>query len=248
MYRLSFLALPLLFMTLSPAMAQNTNSEDAREEALAAMEACRAIGADSVRLICMDAAAELLDSLDDTEASPAPVPAPPVSGELTEQQLADERAALVAEREALEAERRELDLARAERDALETERRALEVATAEREALDAERRELEVARAEVEASQQEINDPNARRRRFFGAGDIPDELAVTITKITRNRRNIHKFHTTEGEILVQSDVSQRLTPPSALPASAIIKRATLGSKWLIFDERPDRRLKISLPR
>ncbi len=243
MRRFSIVALLVGFTVIStPAVA------DERDDALAAIQACRNIAADQVRLACLDAATNLLDSIDAAAARTAPQPAAPAINTEAEA-IARERAALAAEREALANER--AALARAaeesrtasaavEAERLETERAALE---AERAAIEAKRIELAEKEAEADAK---------TPRRFslrtpFSSERLPPETPVTIVKITVNDQRVHKFYTSDGDLLIQSDTTRNLIPPSSLPAEAIVHRTTLGAKWLAFNERPKRRLKVKLP-
>lgn len=84
-----------------------------REDALAAIEACRAIKADPVRLACMDAAIQLGD------ATATTAPTKSLSTVESASTAAVELAAITAEREALALERT----------ALENERNAIETAS-----------------------------------------------------------------------------------------------------------------------
>lgn len=249
MRRLSIIAVLMIFSTMfTPATA------DDREDALAAIQACRSIAADQVRLVCLDAATQLLDSLE--EAAPSPVaPVPPVStAEADAAALAAERAQLAAEREALAKERAELARAAEETQAAQ----AAVLAAAESERLEAERAALEVERAAIETRRAELEREEAEAlanapRRFsapatpFSRNPPPAETPVTIVKITVNKQRVHKFFTSDGDVLIQEDTSRNLIPPSSLPAGAIIHRTALGAKWIAFDERPKRRLKVKLP-
>jgi len=197
-------ATSLLVLVLGSTASAQT---DKRDEALAAMEACRGISIAEVRLACMDAAGSILDEI--TSAPNENITKAPDNLEIERQRLDAERAALEVEREAIEKKRVEL--------------------------------------AELEETETKA------KRRFsplapFTGDETPEEIAVTIVKITINKRDIHKFHTSDGDILTQTEVVQTLHPPSSLPAAATIKRSRVGSKWLVFDERPNRRLKVSLPR
>jgi hypothetical protein len=202
------------------------------EDALEAMAACRAIKADSVRLVCMDAASQLLDdarrAAPESPASAVPVPEAPIAPTPTPPAIdtaaaaeeaeaaAAERAALVAEREALEAERA----------ALATERAAIEAAaSAPTPSADAEGSSL------------------LERLRPASRESSP----VQIVKIIRRRRTGKlRFVTDEGLIFEQALSRINFHPPSSLPAEATISFGALGSKWIRFTDEPDRKYKVSL--
>lgn len=256
MRHFSIAAILVIFAGVAtPALA------DERDDALAALQACRSIAADTVRLACLDAATQLLDTLEATDKAPeepaapiiaTPAPPPPVAqpaeppavSQADIEALEREREALAAEREALARERAELDRRQAEQD-----RRAAEVAgkeaerlAAEREALARERAALEAARIENERATEE----NTRRLSYSLFGNNPKEIVVTIERITRNQERIHRFYTSDGEVVKQSDKGQFFRPPSSLPAQATIRRSASGSKWIVFDEHPKRRLKVKV--
>lgn len=209
-----------------------TAQTDKRTEALNAMEACRGISIAEVRLACLDAAASILDEIDastpqattpDQPVLPQPAPPQPVLEQPQAQNNLEQAAANI------EAERQRLD---AERASLEAEREAIE------------KRRIELAELEEKEK--------AEQRRFsplapFTGASQPKEIPVTIVKITINSRKQHKFYTSDGDTLTQSDLTQRLYAPSALPAKANVVRSLAGSKWIIFDELPNKRLKVSLP-
>ena len=75
----------------------------------------------------------------------------------------------------------------------------------------------------------------------------PDEINLVINRITINRRDKrHKFYTAAGEVLLQADIRQNFRPPSALPAEATVEYGVLGSKWISFADRPNRKYKVTL--
>ncbi len=188
------------------------------EEAIEAMAACRAIKADSVRLVCMDAASKLLDNTTSSVsptppllAAPAPAaPATPVIDTPVIDATASERGALIAERKALEAERA----------ALANERAAMETASPSLE----------------QPSLLERLRPASR-----------ESSTVKIVKIIRRRRTGElRFITDEGLMFDQALSRINFQPPSSLPADATISFGALGSKWIRFAEEPDRKYKVSL--
>jgi len=214
-----------LFAVFCVAPAQAGPEEDALE----AMAACRAIKADPVRLVCMDAASQLLD---ETRRSATPTPAPvtpaptapspsgptpiaPAAPEI-DTAAAAERAALVAEREALEAER----------EALATERAAIEAAASA-------------------PTPREGSEGSSLLERLRPASR--ESSPVQIVKIIRRRLNGNlRFVTNEGLVFEQAQSQINFHPPSRLPAEATISFGALGSKWIRFAEEPDRKYKVSL--
>ena len=199
--------------------ATSSAQTDKRDEALEAMQACQQIHLAEVRLACVDAASKVLNRLESNIAQPV-IPAPGASGQ--DKSITQATADLEADRARL---------------------------NAERAALEAEKAVIEKKRSEL-AELENVEQPKPRRFSALSAftGEArASEAPVTIVKITRNRRNIHKFHTSDGDILTQSEVNQNLYPPSSLPAAATIKRSRFGAKWLSFDERPNRGLKVKLP-
>jgi len=89
-----------------------------------------------------------------------------------------------------------------------------------------------------------------KRRRF---GLIPraeqsesgrESLAVSVTNITTNRQGYGRFRLSDGSLLVQFPSGYSVRDPASLPASARLERRLFGSKWLIFDEYPNRGYKV----
>lgn len=196
-----------------------TAQTNERQEAEAAMETCRSIAVAEVRQACMGAATSVLARLsrDRTE--------PPSSS--------------AADAESIQQATANLE---AERIRLETERRAL---AAEKEQIEQQRLEL----AELEEDAEESTKRDLSRFSPFSLERTrpPKIIPVSIVKITVDRRKIHRFFTSDGDILTQSHNDQKLHAPSSLPAAAKVVRSLSGARWLEFDERPNRRLKISLP-
>ena len=238
-------------LLVSSACATASAQDDKRDAALEAMQACRQISVAEVRLACMDAASDLLDEINQAEAIPVSPPVPSINKEA--EALEQERAALAAEREALARQRAELSQAREQQNAAALATKEAERLTAERAALEAEREEIERKRTELAELEKESNTAGRERRSFvsalspFSNERPPAETSITVVKITKNKQNVHKFFTSDGDVLIQADTSRNLRPPSSLPAEAIVHRTTLGAKWIAFAERPKRRLKVKLP-
>ena len=207
----------LALLTGATASAQSDNSQ---EDAVAAMETCRSISVVEVRQACMIAAANVLDRLSTTNGPSVSetVTAPPANSGTIQQTAAD----------------------------LEIKRNRLE---AERIALEAEKEEIQRQRIELAKVDEVEKTERSGLSRFspFSTERSPKIIPVTIVKITVNRRKLHRFFTSDGDVLTQSDVSQKLYAPSALPAQAKVTRSFSGARWLAFDERPKRGLKIILP-
>lgn len=229
MRHFSIAAILLVFANMaSPALA------DDRDEAVAALQACRSIAANQVRLACMDAAIELLDSIE-TPAEITPAPAPPPASPPPIAQ-----AAPTAESEALERERLELA---AEREALARER--AELAAAETEKLAAEREALAKERAALETAQKEADEPKKRGGLLsaprglglFDQDDRPDRFYTNVTRIIVNASGRHFFTTEDGTIWKQVP-PKPLKAPSSLPADVTIRRSASGSRRLAFEEHP----------
>lgn len=123
---------------------------------------------------------------------------------------------------------------------------------AARAALEQERAALDETRAALEASENELA-AGQRRGNLDKLGLAQSEqddeqvaAGITIERITYNPQNIHSFHTSDGDVLVQYANSLRLRLPTSLPATARLERRLLGSKWLIFDEHPGRAYKVKV--
>lgn len=125
---------------------------------------------------------------------------------------------------------------------------------ARRAALAKERAEIEQARAALEKQRSEQSENErrgvlARLGLARNANDDSNEnlsASVTIERITFNKEKIHRFYTTDGDILLEDANNRRMVLPSSLPATAIVKSGFLGSKWLSFAEHPKRSYKIKV--
>ncbi|MEL7481001.1 MAG: hypothetical protein AAGJ29_05535 [Pseudomonadota bacterium] len=75
----------------------------------------------------------------------------------------------------------------------------------------------------------------------------PQDVALVIERITKRRRDgRHTFYTSAGEVLQQSDLRQNFRAPNSLPANARVEFGVLGSKWLVFEDNPKNRFKVTL--
>ncbi len=193
------------------------SDQNKKEDVLAALEACQKIQLDPVRDACLSAAQALLAEL-------KPPPADTETG-LEAQNTQD----IDAQRAALEADRAKLD----------EDRQAFAKARSQYEA------EKETAtKSESETVKQETSGASLLSSLTPRAHQ---DVKIEIIKITLNKRTkLHTFHTSEGVMLRQADDSRRFRAPSGLPASATLDYRIMGSKWLIFDEHPDRSLKVSI--
>lgn len=212
--------LTTLILGLAPAQA------DERDEAVAAMKGCQAITADSVRLVCMDAAAKLLGDLSKvTPEVQAPVPSTerPIA---TSPSVAEESARAAADLEA-------------ERARLITEREALK---AEREAVAKERTELAEAEKRAEPESRRIGGGLLSAPRglgLFKSDDRPKRYETSVTKIVVNNLGRHFFYTDDGTTWRQVPPAA-LTAPSSLPAKVTIRRTASGARRLAFEEHPSK--------
>lgn len=213
----------LAMLPFTPASAQSSD----RDEALAAMQACRDISVDSVRLACMDAAAKILDGLEEAtapEPRQTPLPStdqPVASTPATDQGIEQAAAELEAERARLSAERAALE--------------------AEKAAIEKERTEL----AELEET--ETTEKRERRRGgllraprglgLFDGDDRPKRYETLVTRIVVNSRGRHFFET-EGGTTWRQVPPAALRPPSSLPAKVTIRRSASGARRLAFEEHP----------
>lgn len=228
----------------SPALAQT----DERDEAIAAMEACRAIQVDQVRLACMDAAGEFLDRLE-TKADLASQTAPAIANSDADL-VAREKADLIAQREALARERAAFERLTAEREATaQAERLADERETSEMQRLIAEREALENERTALEAARAAPNEVSQKSRStllsaprglgLFKRDERPKLYETQVTRIIVNNAGRHFFETEDGTTWRQVPPTP-LTAPSALPAGVTIRRTSSGARRLKFNEHPNR--------
>lgn len=127
-----------------------------------------------------------------------------------------------------------------------------EIQTA-RAALAKERAEIEQARAELDAKAQtrSANERLGLLSRLGLARNVEQDdenLAATITieRVTYNRKKIHRFYTSDGDIIVQDARSLRMRLPDTFPATATLEKRTLGSKWLTFTDIPGRTYRVKI--
>lgn len=194
---------------------------DERDDVLAAIQACLVITDNTERLACMDAATAQLDAQDEqkgTEVEPVAPETPTATPPVPTPQVPTGPSAA-------EIDARERQLAR------------------ERAALEQEREELAEQRAALEATEKE-----KESRSPFWIPESPPEIPVTIRKIVKNRFGVHTFYTTDDDIFEQTDTRRRFIPPSSLPATAIVHQERIGSKWLEFDDVPNKLTKITIRR
>ena len=125
---------------------------------------------------------------------------------------------------------------------------------AERAALAKERAEIEQARAALEAENGKRSE-NERRGVLARLGlarnkqeKNKEKIAATITidRITYNKKKIHRFYTSDGDILLEDVDNLRMRLPSSLPATATFEQRFLGSKWITFTEHPKRSYKVKI--
>jgi|GEM_PF-6624454 len=219
----------LVVATTSLCLSFSAHAQtDERQEALAAVEACRAIANKTVSAACLSAATDLLNSLPDTPAAPEAAPITPSTPQaLSEDTLEAERNRLEIERAALEAERA----------ALSQQRAVLAEAAAEEE------RKKEIREARIREG-----GLLARLDASFDYEQNGEPIEITITKITIDNRKNRHFHTSEGDILTEQHTGSKRSAPRDLPAAAVLGTSTLGAKWIAFNSRPNRRFKVKVPR
>lgn len=209
-------AISLFLLSIAPS-AKAGPQEDAAE----AMTACRAIKVDTVRLACMDAAADLLN---DTSAAVIEPPVTTDRGIEAETGIPETGTAATVRAADVAAERAEI--------------------AAEREAIAAERAALENERAAIETATVEQDRPSLRERLTRSSAEASDVQIVRIVR--RGANGLVTFFTDEGVVFNQANSSLALRPPSSLPAEATLSFGVFGSKWIAFSENPGRKYKVSL--
>lgn len=126
-------------------------------------------------------------------------------------------------------------------------------AEAERAALAQERAEIDKARAELDAKAQ-TQSANERLGLLTRLGlarntEQDDEnlaAIITIERVTYNRKKIHRFFTSDGDIIIQDARSLSMRLPDTFPATATLEKRSLGSKWLTFTDIPNRTYRVKI--
>jgi hypothetical protein len=208
----------IVFSVLLSGAAANAQAPG-RDDVLKSIEQCRAISVDFMRAACLDAGNRFL--ADDTAiitSAPSAIAPPPTPPSPST---------------SLQSPEAEVQTARA--------------------ALAKERAEIEQARAELDAKvqTQSANERLGLLSRLGLARNVEQDdenLAATITieRVTYNRKKIHRFYTSDGDIIVQDARSLRMRLPDTFPATATLEKRTLGSKWLTFTDIPGRTYRVKI--